>query len=77
MGEIGDLDVPVTLLEIAAARGPGLVGLVVVAAAVGEAVPVLGSQVEVVRVSGGSHAATAEPRLQEVPVLAHGVVLVI
>ena len=44
---------------------------------VGEAVAVARAQVEVVSVPGGPSAAAAQPRLQEVPVVADGIVLVI
>ena len=53
-------------------------GPVVVAAAIGEAVAVRFADVQVVVVSRGlAQAAAAQPRLQEVPLLADGIVVVI
>ena len=63
------------LREPGAAVGVILVEAVVVAAAVGEAVAVWIADVLVVSVSGGTaQAAAAQPRLQEVPLLAEGLV---
>ena len=72
-GQSVGVDVPcVGLGEIFAAVCGLHVGPVVVAATVGEAVVVLNSNVEVIGVCGGP--AAAQPRLQEVPLLAEGLV---